>query len=279
MALVTPNFTPATSLVFGARDFSKDMRQNQAEDTKGLQNAFKFGTQVYDYIKQRQIADAIKNGDADKAAMLDAQRINTQDPTSMFRWKAGQEQAKQIHDENLAAQKEQRAQDLARIEAEKQKTKDEQKLHVQNKLDSYLPTMAVGLNTSPEQAQQFLNTLAGLETEASNYGIDDPRIAEMKARLSGDLPYNQMMAAMDELEDIDANFGKGPDYDRMNAEQKFKVYQRKLEDARQQIMDNNPELWDMMMRDRRYNKKLTTLMSNRRPKSKGTAPARPSTRK
>ena len=78
MALVTPNFTPATSLVFGARDFSKDMRQNQAEDTKGLQNAFKFGTQVYDYIKQRQIADAIKNGDADKAAMLDAQRINTE---------------------------------------------------------------------------------------------------------------------------------------------------------------------------------------------------------
>lgn len=203
-----------------------------------------------------------------KVAALEARKINSQDPTSVWRWKATQDAAKQ-----------QRAEDLARLETEKKKTKDEQKLHVQNKLDSYLPTMAVGLNTSPEQAQQFMNTLAGLETEASNYGIDDPRIAEMKAKLSGDLPYNQMMAAMDELEDIDANFGKGADYDKMNAEQKFKVYQRKLENARQQIIDNNPELWDMMMRDRRYNKKLTTLMSNRRPKSKGTAPARPSTRK
>ena len=207
------------------------------------------------------------SGNADKIAAIETRKINRQDPTSIWRWKAG-----------MDFQKQSRKEDLARVEAEKQKTKDEQKLHVQNKLDSYLPTMAVGLNTSPEQAQQFLNTLAGLETEASNYGINDPRIAEMKAKLSGDLPYNQMMAAIDELEDIDANFGKGPDYDRMNAAQKFKVYQKKLEDARKQIIDNNPELWDMMLRDRRYNKKLTTLMSNRRPKSKGTAPARPSTR-
>lgn len=281
MALNTPQFGIPTSLVFAPRDYSQQMAANQASDTQGLQNLFKFGTQVYDVIKNRQIANEMdkENPDYKKIDSLAAQRINNPDTSfSNWRWKEGQEQAKQIHDENLAAQQEQRAQDLARVEAEKQKTKDEQKLHVQNKLDSYLPTMAVGLNTSPEQAQQFLNTLAGLETEASNYGIDDPRIAEMKAKLSGDLPYNQMMAAIDELEDIDANFGKGPDYDRMNAAQKFKVYQKKLEDARQQIIDNNPELWDMMLRDRRYNKKLTTLMSNRRPKSKGTAPARPSTR-
>ena len=272
------NFLPQTSLVFGVRDFVPQIEANAKQDREGLQNAFKFGTQVYDYMKNRQIADAIKDGDVDKAAELDAQRINNQDPASIFRWKLSQEQAKQIHDENLAAQKEQRAQDLARVEAEKEKNKAEQKSHVQNKLDSYLPTMNVGLNTSPEQAQQYLNTLAGLEAEASNYGIDDPRIAEIKSKLSGDLPYNQMMAAIDELEDIDANFGKGADYDRMSTDQKFKVYQKKLEDARQQIIDNNPELWDMMLRDRRYNKKLTTLMSNRRPRSKGTAPARPSTR-
>lgn len=66
MALVTPNFTPATSLVFGARDFSKDMRQNQAEDTKGLQNAFKFGTQVYDFLQGRKQADLIEKDDKNK---------------------------------------------------------------------------------------------------------------------------------------------------------------------------------------------------------------------
>ena len=268
MALVTPNFTPATSLVFGTRDFSKDMRQNQAEDTKGLQNAFKFGTQVYDYIKQRQIADAIKNGDADKAAMLDAQRINTQDPTSMFRWKAGQEHAKQIHDENLAAQKAQREADLARVEAEKVKAKEEAKQHMQNKLNSYLPTMTIGLNTTPEQVQQYANTLAGLEAEAANYGIDDPRIAALKASFGGDLPYSKKLSALQELEDIDKNFGKGPAYDKMNEQQKFDLYQRKLEFARDRLMKENPALWEMLQRDGEYNRKLMDLMSDRRPKSK-----------
>lgn len=54
MALNTPQFGIPTSLVFGVRDFSKDIRQNQADDTRALQNAFKFGTQVYDYAQQRK---------------------------------------------------------------------------------------------------------------------------------------------------------------------------------------------------------------------------------
>ena len=207
-------------------------------------------------------------GSGDKIAAIEARKFFSQDPTSIWRWKQG-----------MDAQKAQHAEDMARLEAEKQKNKAEQKLHVQNKLNSYLPTMAISLSTSPEQAQQYLNTLAGLETEANNYGIDDPRIAEMKARLSGDLPYNQMMAAIDELEDIDANFGKGPDYDRMNDAQKFEVYEKKLEDAKNAIIANYPELWQMMDRDRRYSKKLATLLANRKPKSKGTPPTRPSTRK
>lgn len=59
MALNTPQFGIPTSLVFGVRDFSKDIRQNQAEDTKALQNAFKFGTQVYDYAQSRNQANKI----------------------------------------------------------------------------------------------------------------------------------------------------------------------------------------------------------------------------
>lgn len=221
MALNTPQFGIPTSLVFAPRDYSQQMTSNQASDTQGLQNLFKFGTQVYDYIKQRQIADAIKNGDADEAAMLDAQRINTQDPTSMFRWKAGQEQAKQIHEENLAAQKEQRAQDLARIEAEKQKTKDEQKQFIRNKISATLPTMSIGWKTSPEQIQQYKNTLAGLKTEAMNSNLSDEynNILEVEAQLNGQLPQQRAQMAMDAMANAtnlfnvtkeEGGFGKDP---------------------------------------------------------------------
>lgn len=68
MALNTPQFGIPTSLVFGVRDFSKDIRQNQADDTRALQNAFKFGTQVYDYAQQRKQSDIIdKFGDTRQA--------------------------------------------------------------------------------------------------------------------------------------------------------------------------------------------------------------------
>lgn len=72
MALNTPQFGIPTSLVFGVRDFSKDIRQNQAEDTKALQNAFKFGTQVYDYMQGRKQADLMEQDSADKKALTDS---------------------------------------------------------------------------------------------------------------------------------------------------------------------------------------------------------------
>ena len=259
--------------VAAAEQQAQQLAQQQAQREAARQQRIKeIETEIAE-IEQR-MADRKKsmkrNEDISSAriAALEARKFFSQDPTSIWRWKQG-----------MDAQKAQRAEDLERIEAEKQKNKAEQRLHVQNKLNSYLPTMAISLSTSPEQAQQYLNTLAGLETEANNYGIDDPRIAEMKARLSGDLPYNQMMAAIDELEDIDANFGKGPDYDRMSDAQKFEVYKKKLEDAKNDIIANYPELWRLMDRDRRYSKKLATLLANRRPKSKGTPPARPSTKR
>ena len=267
MAL-TNNFLPQTSLVFGVRDYLPQLQELQSNATKGLQNAFKFGTQVYDYNKQRQIADALQQGDTNEAAYLDAQRINNQDPTSIFRWKLSQEQAKQIHDENLAAQKAQREMDLVRVEAEKAKAKEEAKQHMQNKLDSYLPTMTIGLNTTPEQVQQYANTLAGLEAEAANYGIDDPRIATLKASFGGDLPYSKKVSALQELKNIDKNYGKGPAYDGLNEQQKYNLFQKKLEFARNRLMQEDPALWELLQRDGEYNRTLMDLESDRNPKSK-----------
>lgn len=195
------NFLPQTSLIFGTRDFAPQIDANAKQDREGLQNAFKFGTQVYDYMKNRQIANSIKEGDINKAAELDAQRINNQDPTSIFRWKLGQEQTKQLHDETLAAQKEQRAQDLARIEAEKEKSKEEQKQFIRNKLAATLPTMTIGWGTSPEQIQQYKNTLAGLKTEVMNNNLADQynNILELEAQLNGQLPKQKAQMAMDAM--------------------------------------------------------------------------------
>lgn len=212
-----------------------------------------------------QIADELSKPSPNMNTVmeLDAARPNNADPTSTFRWKQSLDQQKAFKDA-----------DLERIKTEKANTKEEQKQAFMNKLNATLPTMTVGLTTTPEQAQMYKNTLAGLEADAANYGITDKRIADLKNSLYGDLPYNAMMAEMDILNDINANYGKGPDYDKMNEDQRFKVFQKKLEEARDNLMNYNPDLWDMMKKDNRYNKLLTTLLSNRRPKSKGKEPPR-----
>lgn len=66
MALNTPQFGIPTSLVFAPRDFSQQMAANQASDTQGLQNLFKFGTQVYDYMQSRKQADLMEKDDKQK---------------------------------------------------------------------------------------------------------------------------------------------------------------------------------------------------------------------
>ena len=53
------NIIPQTSLVFGVRDFAPQIDAIQKGDTQGLQNAFKFGTQVYDYMQGRKQANLI----------------------------------------------------------------------------------------------------------------------------------------------------------------------------------------------------------------------------
>ena len=78
MALNTPQFGIPTSLVFGVRDFSKDIRQNQAEDTKALQNAFKFGTQVYDYMQGRKQAALMEEDTKNRKALEDQIAADTE---------------------------------------------------------------------------------------------------------------------------------------------------------------------------------------------------------
>jgi hypothetical protein len=77
MAL-TNNFLPQTSLVFGVRDFAPQIDAIQKGDTQGLQNAFKFGTQVYDYLQGRKQANLIEQDTKDKKALEDQIAADTQ---------------------------------------------------------------------------------------------------------------------------------------------------------------------------------------------------------
>lgn len=94
-------------------------------------------------------------------ATIEARKINQKDPTAIWRWKAG-----------MDAQKAQRAEDLARIEAEKQKTEKRNKELNQYKIESILknamPTnartrdeltmMDKNLNDAEELAKQYGDT-------------------------------------------------------------------------------------------------------------------------
>lgn len=63
------NFLPQTSLVFGVRDFLPQIEANAKQDREGLQNAFKFGTQVYDFLQGRKQADLMEQDSADRKAI------------------------------------------------------------------------------------------------------------------------------------------------------------------------------------------------------------------
>lgn len=72
------NFLPQTSLVFGVRDFAPQIENLQKADTQGLQNALKFGTQVYDYMQSRKQANLMEQDTKDKKALEDSIAADTQ---------------------------------------------------------------------------------------------------------------------------------------------------------------------------------------------------------
>ena len=199
MALNIPQFGIPTSLVFTPRDFSQQISANQASETKGLQNLFKFGTHVYDAIKNRQIAEEMDNENPDykKIDSLAAQRINNPDTSfSNWRWKKGQDDAAAIHQ-----------QDLERAKLEKEAAKELARRQVSNKVTNTLGTINIGLNTTPDQVQQYRNTLASLMTEAQNAGLEDlSSIIKMQERLNEPLPYDVMEDLKDQMDLYNKNF-------------------------------------------------------------------------
>lgn len=175
MAL-TNNFISPTSLVFNPRDFAQQIAQQQANDSQALKNAFSFITNAYDTHKNTQIANEMQkeNPDYKKIDSLAAQRINSPDTSfSNWRWKQGQEFAKAEADLNRAAAKEQREQDLKRIELEKEKAKQDAIQNMKYKIDAQLKPMNIDMSTTNEDLKQWINTLAALESEAQSTNVGE----------------------------------------------------------------------------------------------------------
>lgn len=254
MALNTPQFGIPTSLVFAPRDFSQQMAANQASDTQGLQNLFKFSTQVYDAIKNRQIANEMdkENPDYKKIDSLAAERINNPDTSfSNWRWKQGQDQALAI-----------REKDLERIKAEKDAAKELAKRQALNKVTNTLGTINIGLNTTPDQVQQYRNTLAGLMTEAQNAGLEDlSSITEMQKQLDEPLPYEKMANLKDQMDLYNKNFESVVGEGTYGSNKDYDTYVKNLDDIWYQ---SSPE----MRRDRDFRMAYETAKAARAPKKK-----------
>ena len=254
MALNTPQFGIPTSLVFTPRDFSQQISTNQASETKGLQNLFKFGTHVYDAIKNRQIADEMDNENPDykKIDSLAAQRINNPDTSfSNWRWKQGQDQAAAI-----------RQQDLERARLEKEAAKELAKRQALNKVTNTLGTINIGLNTTPDQVQQYRNTLASLMTEAQNAGLEDlSSITKMQERLNGPLPYDVMEDLKDQMDLYNKNFESVVGDGTYGCDKDYATYIKNLDDLWSQATSE-------MRKDRSFKLAYDTDKAAHAPKKK-----------
>ena len=178
-------------------------------------------------------------GPADQIAAIESRKINAQDPTSIWRWKEG-----------INQQKIQRQEDMDRIKAEKEANKDLIKRQMLNKVANTLGTIKLGLNTTPEQAQQYRNTLAGLLTEAQNAGIEDlSSIQNTIAQLDGSLPYEQMQDLASQIALYDKYFDKmNSSEDGYGSEGKYDVYANNLK-----------KIWDSASEEMRRNREFKTL--------------------
>lgn len=168
MAIV--GITPTFMSPMAFRDSAQELAQQSREGAAALQNAFKFGTQVYDYTKNRQIGNALKKGDVEKAALLESQKINQQDPSVLWRWNQGQKMQQAQIDEAKA----QRAADLQKAQSD-----------LANETDALLQNVT---SQNPEAMAQYINNLNTQKAKMQNAGLStdaiDAKIAEVTQNMN-----------------------------------------------------------------------------------------------
>lgn len=115
-------------------------------------------------------------------AAIEARKINQKDPTAIWRWKAG-----------MDAQKAQRAEDLARIEAEKQKTEKRNKELNQYKIESILKNAMPSNARTRDELNMMDKNLNDAEELAKQYGDTDmlKRIDNRRQALRDHVPVSE----------------------------------------------------------------------------------------
>ena len=121
-------------------------------------------------------------GNANQIAAIEARKINSQDPTMIWRWKMGQDAAKQ-----------QRADDLKRIEAEKQKTEAKNKQMNQYKIDNILQGAMPSNARTRDELNMMQSKLNDAEELAKQYGDTDmlKKIDARRAALQNHEPVSE----------------------------------------------------------------------------------------
>ena len=177
MAIV--GITPTFMSPMAFRDSAQELAQQSREGAAALQNAFKFGTQVYDYTKNRQIGNALKKGDVEKAALLESQKINQQDPSVLWRWNQGQKMQQAQIDEAKA----QRAADLQKANSN---LMNETQAVMNSPFDESNPSAII----------QQINNLNTQKAKLQNAGMDTSEIdAQIKANTDKLTAANEAMKA------------------------------------------------------------------------------------
>ena len=115
-------------------------------------------------------------------ALIEARKINSQDPTMVWRWKMGQDAAKQ-----------QRVDDLKRIEAEKQKTEAKNKQMNQYKIDNILQGAMPSNARTRDELNMMQSKLNDAEELAKQYGDTDmlKKIDARRAALQNHEPVSE----------------------------------------------------------------------------------------
>lgn len=176
MAIV--GITPTFMSPIAFRDSAQQLAQQSKENAAALQNALKFGTQVYDYVKNRQIGDALKKEDADTAALLESQKINQQDPSVLWRWYQGQ----QLQKDQIAA-------------AEKRLLADEKKAQ-RNLLNETQAILNNVTSNNPEAMAQYINNLNTQKAKLQNAGLNTDAIDAKIAEVTGNMTAAQQNIAV-----------------------------------------------------------------------------------
>lgn len=72
MALSNMPMAPTVTGVYSVRDAAEDLRSASDAQSRALQNAFSFGTKVYDFLKSRKQASLMEEDQKDISAIQES---------------------------------------------------------------------------------------------------------------------------------------------------------------------------------------------------------------